>query len=218
MSTVFKERYLGVAFDLDGVIVDSEAAHMNIYVNILSEFGTSIHADQYKTFVGKSDYEITKMIVESKSLPISREELQNRYKQGLADWLDAGDLPVVEGVRELIRMLHEEGIRLAVASSSSRMNIEKSLAGAGVREYFDTIVSAEDVQNGKPAPDIYLESVRKMGLQPHECAAIEDAHYGALSAKRAGLYTVGFHNPNSGDQNLSIADIVVDSMAQLYDR
>jgi beta-phosphoglucomutase-like phosphatase (HAD superfamily) len=93
--------------------------------------------------------------------------------------------------------------------------IEGVLAKFRIREYFSCVVSGEEVANGKPAPDIYVEASSMLGVMPEQCMALEDSRNGVLAAKRAGMRCIGCLNPNSGHQDLSAADMVVRSIAEI---
>ena len=120
-------------------------------------------------------------------------------------------LEPAEGVRELIVSLRNKGIKTAVASSSHIRLIETVLEKTGLGEYFDETVSGCDVENGKPAPDIFLRTAEILGAGTEECVVIEDSFNGVKGAKAAGMKCIGFRNPESGNQNLSASDLIIDS-------
>ena len=120
-----------------------------------------------------------------------------------------------KGVIELLKKLKRKGIKLGIASSSHRNLIEYILRRLNIVRLFDFVVSAEDIANSKPNPEIFLRSARGLRVEPVECLVVEDAKLGVEAAKNAGMRVVGYRNPNSGDQDLSRADMIIDDFAKL---
>jgi HAD superfamily hydrolase (TIGR01509 family) len=125
-------------------------------------------------------------------------------------------LPLLDGAVDAVRRL-AAGFTLAVASSSNRPLIDAVLDVAGIADCFAATVSSEEVAHGKPAPDVYLEAARRLGVDPHRCAAVEDSHGGIRSAKAAGMRVIAIPNPTypPDAEALAQADVVVRSLAEL---
>ena len=120
------------------------------------------------------------------------------------------------GVVQLVRVLQERGLTLAITSSAVRSSIETILIRLGLRDAFALIVDGSEVTNGKPDPEAYLVTARRLGVRPDECVVIEDSEVGVLAAKRAGMTCIAVRNPRAQTfQDLSAADRVVDSMEEL---
>jgi HAD superfamily hydrolase (TIGR01509 family) len=119
------------------------------------------------------------------------------------------------GVAQLIINLHKHGFLLAVASSSPHEQIDFILKKFEIKRFFHAIVSGEDVEAGKPHPEIFLKATDMLGVTPDSCVVIEDSHNGVTAAKRAGMKCIGFVNLNSGNQDLSKADILIHSFGEL---
>jgi HAD superfamily hydrolase (TIGR01509 family) len=127
------------------------------------------------------------------------------------------ELPVVPGAVEAVRRLHGEGVRLAVASSSNRELIDTVLRRLGLAALFETTVSSEEVARGKPAPDVYLETARRLGLDPARCAAVEDSASGIRAAHAAGMRVIAYpnrHYPPAAEV-LALADAVVQNLGDV---
>jgi HAD superfamily hydrolase (TIGR01509 family) len=126
------------------------------------------------------------------------------------------ELPLIDGAQEAVRRLAGE-FRLAVASSSNRPLIDAVLQAAELEPYFEATVSSEEVAHGKPAPDVYLEAARRLGVEPAHCAAVEDSHGGIRSAKAAGMRVIAIPNPSypPDDESLAQADVTLGSLADL---
>jgi HAD superfamily hydrolase (TIGR01509 family) len=127
------------------------------------------------------------------------------------------DLPVVPGAVEAVRRLHGDGLRLAVASSSNRELIDAVLRRLGLAALFEVTVSSEEVARGKPAPDVYLETARRLALDPMRCAAVEDSASGIRAAHAAGMHVIAYpnrHYPPAAEV-LALADSVLDGLDDL---
>ncbi|WP_066648626.1 HAD family hydrolase [Christensenella timonensis] len=217
MGNNFLEGYDAVIFDLDGVIINSEPIHMDILNDMVRPYGGELETWDYnENFVGKCEQDCWGEIKRRYQIPYSVEELIERYVDGISRYFETTqNPPVLPGVRELVGMISAKKRKLAVASSSSKKNIMLSLKSAGIRDYFDALASAEDAGRGKPAPDVYLNACEALEVQPHKGIAIEDSAAGVKAAKAAGLYAIGLKNPDSGEQDLSLADRVVGSLEEL---
>ena len=123
----------------------------------------------------------------------------------------------IRGLKELLSYARDKGLVLAVASSSSLHNINLVLKAIGLIQFFSLIASGEQVPKNKPFPDIYLKTAELLKLVPDECMVVEDSANGVKSAKVAGMYCVGFRNPGSGNQDLSPADMIVDSLRKIIE-
>jgi HAD superfamily hydrolase (TIGR01509 family) len=125
-------------------------------------------------------------------------------------------LPLIDGAVDAVRRLADE-FTLAVASSSNRPLIDAVLDVAAIADAFAATVSSEEVARGKPAPDVYLEAARRLGVEPTQCTAVEDSHGGIRSAKAAGMRVIAIPNPTypPDDAALALADVVLPALADL---
>jgi HAD superfamily hydrolase (TIGR01509 family) len=177
-----------VVFDCDGVLVDSEPLADEIWARVLSTYGYEMTADDgavcrgtseattYAHFAGRTDlppFEAFMAEIDTIRVPV--------YEQRLVAFDDAADT---------VRSLAAQAVTMAVASSSRRHALEGKLELTGLDRYFDVIVGGDEVDHGKPAPDVYLEAAARLGVAPTACLAIEDADLGAQSAAAAGMRTV----------------------------
>jgi HAD superfamily hydrolase (TIGR01509 family) len=204
-----------VVFDLDGVLVDSEHVWDEIREQLARERGGRWHAGAQRAMMGMSSPEWSRYMHDEIGLAETPEEinaevvrrLEGRYREAL---------PLVDGAAEAVERLASRW-PLAVASSSNRPIIDLVLELSGVAPLFRATVSSEEVAAGKPAPDVYLEAARRLGVAPGRCAAIEDSHNGIRSGKGAGMAVVAIPNPRypPGDDALAEADVVLDSIEEL---
>ncbi|TVQ96090.1 MAG: HAD family phosphatase [Spirochaetaceae bacterium] len=207
-----------VIFDMDGVLVNSEPVYMDIERNLFQSVGADISSTEHDGFVGTPVAGLWKLVVSRATLPCSVAELHEASRARIREWLaEPGPLTPMPGVIELLNLLDAGDIPFAVASSSSPHNIEAILRRLGIRERFAAVVSGHEVPRGKPAPDVFLEAARRLGANPAGCTVFEDAHFGVAGAKAAGMFCVGVRNPGSGNQDLSAADLVVDSLTEVLE-
>jgi HAD superfamily hydrolase (TIGR01509 family) len=200
-----------VVFDLDGVIVDSEQVWDDVREQLAKERGGRWHEGAQAAMMGMSSPEWSVYMHDEIGLEESPEEINAEVvRRMLARYRES--LPLIDGAVEAVRRLAPE-FTLAVASSSNRPLIEVVLERAGLAELFAVVVSSEEVAAGKPAPDVYLEAARRLGVEPVRCAAIEDSANGIRAAHAAGMRLIAIpnrHYPPAPDA-LALADVVLSS-------
>ncbi|MEF2965323.1 HAD family phosphatase [Paenibacillus sp. M1] len=203
-------------FDMDGVIVDSEPFHIDIDIKTMKHLGHEVEENVFIKYVGMTNPEMWKSVREEFSLVQSVEEII-AYQLGLKiTELEAIGMEPIEGIRELLLDLKARGIPAGIASSSPRVFIEAVLGKFGLEEFFAGIASGEEVEKGKPAPDVYLEAARQLRVEPEHCLVLEDSRFGVAAGKAAGMRCIGYLNPNSGLQDLTQADAVVKRISDIH--
>ena len=140
------------------------------------------------------------------------EQFEARYNADVLEQYQAG-APLIRGARELVAQLRDAGVPIAVASSSHREWVEAALTGAGLREYFDQTTAGDEVSLGKPSPEIYLKAAEKLGYDPADCIAVEDAPAGVESATAAGMRVVLVRSELTNDLDLT-SDWQVDDLTE----
>jgi HAD superfamily hydrolase (TIGR01509 family) len=202
----------GVIFDMDGVLIDSEPLYVEMNKELFGELGISMDPSEYHQFVGMSSPLMWTMIREKYSLRQSAAELMNIEKEKIHKLLSSDRISSpIGGVENLLESLRENDIVMSVASSSARKNVEIVLKKLDLENYFDSIVCGEDIQNGKPAPDIFLRASEQMNTEPASCTVIEDSYNGLCGAKSAGMRCIGYAGDSASKQDLSGADMIVKS-------
>jgi HAD superfamily hydrolase (TIGR01509 family) len=204
-----------VVFDLDGVLVDTEEVWDEARRGLVAERGGRWHDRAQREMMGMSSREWARYMHEELGMREPPEEISEAVVQRL-EALYRERLPLVPGAVEAVRRI---GARwpLGVASSSNRPLIDLVLELSGLAPLFQATVSSEEVERGKPAPDVYLEAARRLGCDPARCAAIEDSENGIRSATAAGMRVVAIPNrafPPSAE-TLRLAAVVLDSIAEL---
>lgn len=205
-----------VIFDLDGVLVDSEEFSMEATEQMLKELGIELTLEERERAFGRTDLDSYRECIKDRKLSLNPEDMVRR-KEEIYSKLISGKLKPIEGAAELIQSLGEKAVRMAVASSGTRNKIRASLREIGFEGLFETVVSAEDITQGKPNPEIFLKAAERLGVPPAQCLVIEDAQAGVEAAKAAGMKCLAFKSPNTHGQDLSKADKTIDSLKQAED-
>jgi len=179
-------RFAAVIFDMDGVLVDSEPMHVDAMRELLRPYGIPYTDSENEEFFGFTDLEVFERLRERYGLAADPRELTRRRARLLVRWTRERAVPM-PGVPDVPRRLRALGYRLAVASSSASEVIEATVDVLGLAPVFETLVSGLEVGRGKPAPDVFLETARRLALPPRECVVVEDSRNGLRAAKAAGM-------------------------------
>ena len=205
-----------VIFDMDGVIVDTEPVHNYAYYQHFKELGIEVSAEMYASFTGNSTKNVFQKIKDHFGVAEDIPTLVEKKRSLFNDAFDTkADLFLLEGVEELIKQLHQNGIQLILASSSSKVTINRVFNRFNLHTYFSYIVSGEDFPQSKPNPDIFLEAVRLSKSNKENCIVIEDSTNGIKAANAAGVFCVGYRSVNSKKQDYSLANLVIDRFEEL---
>jgi len=204
-----------VVFDLDGVLLDSEEIWDRAREGLARERGGRWHNRAQRDMMGMSSTEWSRYMADVIGLPEPPEEINREVVHRLTE-LYREELPAIAGAREAVERLAARW-PLGLASSSNRELIDLALELLGVEHLFTATVSSEEVARGKPAPDVYLEAARRLGVDPTTAAAVEDSHNGILSAKAAGMRVIAIPNAHfpPDEDAVAAADVVLDSLAEL---
>jgi HAD superfamily hydrolase (TIGR01509 family) len=205
-----------VIFDMDGVIVDTEPVHRYAYYKQFEELNIEVTEAMYTSFTGFSTRNTFQTLKEQFQLTHEVENLIQRKRNIFNDAFDTKeDLELLDGVRTLIEDLHQNGIQLILASSASKVTIDRVFTRFGLHDFFTHIVSGEDFPKSKPHPAIF-EHAASLSTAPKEnCIVIEDSTNGVRAAKAAGIYCVGYVSEHSKDQHLDEADLVINHFKEL---
>ncbi|MBI4638537.1 MAG: HAD family phosphatase [Candidatus Rokubacteria bacterium] len=179
-------RFAAVVFDMDGVLVDSEPLHVDAMREVLRPYGVPYTDRENEEFFGFTDPEVFRVLRARYGLAADEEELTRRRAALVVELTRTRSVPMA-GVPEVPTALRALGYRLAVASSSALDVIRATIDTLGIAALFETLVSGLDAGRGKPAPDVFLETSRRLGLPPGACLAVEDSRNGLLAAKAAGM-------------------------------
>lgn len=201
---------------MDGVIIDSEPIYFQIQKKVFDKLGFYVSDEEYNTFIGLGVRTMWERLKSFRILSQSIEELIKLNNKMILDFFkEYQEIQTIPYFRKFLNSVLKEGMKVAVASSTSKATIKVILEKLNLLKPFDVIISGEEVKNGKPAPDIFLETARRLKLPSESCIVIEDSANGVIAAKNAKMKCIGFSNPNSGSQNLSKADRVIKCFSEI---
>lgn len=205
---------LAVLFDVDGVLVDSYAAHRRSWQRLAAEEGLPFSEEAFRRTFGRTSRESIAFFwpgrasdaarLDARKEELFRAEIRERF-------------PAMDGAREVVRVLHAAGFALAVASSAPPENVELTIERLGVRDRFGAVVTGRDVSRGKPDPQVFLLAAERLGVPPPRCVVVEDAPAGVLAAHRGGMKAVALLSTGRRREDLDEAkpELVVTSLREL---
>ena len=201
----------GAIFDMDGLMFDTEQVWQKNWRKIADEMNVTLD-ESFKSFICGTSGKLMNEVVErfyhvEDGAPIAAECIR-RVHEDLASFT-----PEKPGIHEILEFFKSQGVKMAVASSSSIDQIRKNLENTGTEEYFDALVSGLQLSNGKPAPDIFLKAAEMMGLDPTDCYVFEDAFNGVRAGYAAGCKTIMIPDMNQPTEEIkALAYGVYDSL------
>ena len=202
-----------VVFDWDGVVVDSSAHHERSWEILATRRGLPLPADHFKRGFGKKNNVIIPDLGWA-TAPGDVDALAHEKEEIYRSLVREKGIVPLSGVRELLTALRSKDIPCAIASSTERANLDLPLDLMAMREFFDVIVSGEEVVHGKPDPAVFLLAAERLGIAPADCVVIEDALVGIEAAKRAGMPVLAVATTNPL-RALGSADAAVESLLQV---
>jgi HAD superfamily hydrolase (TIGR01509 family) len=204
-----------VVFDLDGILVQSEELWDEARRELAQEHGIEWPDGATDAMMGMSSKEWSRYVHDEVGVPDSPEEINRRVLEKLEQRYRT-DLPWIDGAQDAVRRM-AASFPLGLATSSNREIIDIVMEVGGFGDLLQVTLSSEEVERGKPAPDVYLEATKRMGVEPARTAAIEDSTNGLLAASSAGMRVIAIPNDAHppAEKGLAVADVVLDSIDEL---
>lgn len=187
---------IGVIFDMDGTLLDTQRIYIDAWNIVGNEFGIANMGRLMPDVCGMSEHN-WKAYLRNRFPTLDIEPFHTKVKDYIAAY---GEVRFKAGAEQLLDFLKEKNIKIAIASGSGRELIEYCMNKLGALERFDVVVGGADVKNGKPAPDIFLLAAEKLGIAPEDCFVMEDSKNGLLAAHRAGIRAIGIPDIVSFDE------------------
>lgn len=205
-----------VIFDMDGVIFDTESLYLKHWCSIFSKYGYEMTKENYLLVMGRG-----RKVVKEKFLSIYGENLpiDNMYKEKdyeLSKYIEENEVPIKEGAYELLEFLKVNGYKVALATSAKRGRAMKHLKDSRFENYFDVIITGEDIEKTKPNPEIFLKALERLNIEPKKAIVIEDSIAGIKAAKNAGIFAI--HVPDLKELDEEIikeADIIASNLLEV---
>ncbi|MBI4175661.1 MAG: HAD family phosphatase [Candidatus Aenigmarchaeota archaeon] len=195
-------------FDIDGTLLDTEGLQYLSWLEVLKPFGVSFTEEEYADYVGKSTTLVERELVNRYGIGLKEEgSLAKPKKELVMRWFEERPIPFMPYARKAMDYLRGRGVSLAAASNNSSAETTLKLFRKGILRYFSRISTRNDVERGKPYPDIYLHAASALGFEKEEMIAAEDTEYGVESAHSAGIFTCAIPNKYTVKQDFSKADM-----------
>ncbi|MAT99145.1 MAG: beta-phosphoglucomutase [Anaerolineaceae bacterium] len=187
-------------FDMDGTIVDNMGVHTAVWLDVLAEFGVEITAAEFQaTMAGMTSLETLRKLVNPEMTDTQAAEIARRKEEQYREQYRAAMQPV-RGLLSLLQEARRAGMSLAVATAAGNDNIDFVMNGLALWDSFDAVVGADDVERGKPHPDLFLLAAERIGVPPEHCLVFEDALTGLEAARRAGMAAVAVTTSHNIDE------------------
>lgn len=183
-------RLSAVILDLDGLMLDTERVARQAWQRAASERGYTIDDSLYTQIIGRTPRDTKRLLVDALGDEFPYREAQLSQQQSFEQAIEQGELEPKPGLHKILHTIEDLELRKAVATSTPRTSALRKLSAVGMQRAFETIVCGDEVTNGKPAPDIFLEAARRLGSPPDGCVVLEDSDPGVRAAHAAGMKVI----------------------------
>jgi HAD superfamily hydrolase (TIGR01509 family) len=203
-------------FDFDGLILDTEMPDYQAWEQVYQSYGVTLPLEKWGSIIGgnaESDFEPYGYLESLVGKPVDREQIWVTRRKSYLDTLESQ--PVLPGVMDYLNAAKQKNLGLAIASSSPENWVEGHLSRLELRDYFDVVVTADDVMHTKPSPELFLLAAQQMKVDPAATIVLEDSPNGIKAAKRAHMFAVAVPNKVTRQLDLSEADLQLNSLAEM---
>ena len=191
-----------VIFDMDGVIFDTEKVYLDIWIEVFEKYGYKMTKELYVNVMGTGRKNVIKTFLENFGDDLPIEKMYDEKDNQLFYIIENQGIPLKEGVKELFSMLKEKNYKIALATSAKRERVEKQIKDKWLKESFDAIVCGDDVEKGKPSPDIFLKAAKKIDVEPENCFVVEDSPAGIKAAFSGGMKGIHVEDLKAADEDI----------------
>lgn len=205
-----------VIFDMDGVIIDSEPLHRYAYNEMFKDVNIEVSDTLYESFTGQSTINICKKLCDLfqlKETPQYLVSLKRKHYEYVFD--NDKDFDLIDGVLDLIKDYHANGLTLVLGSSASMPGIKRIFKRFNLNQYFKAKLSGADLKASKPHPEIFIKAAEASGFKRSECIVIEDSTNGVKAAYAAGIFCIGYNSLHSKNQDYSKANLVITDFEEI---
>lgn len=207
-------RLKAAVFDLDGLMIDSEPLQLRGTNLALKPLGIQIDEAEWMRMVGRRTIDNLERLRDTYGFEADLQDVK-RVKDEEYRRLITLEIPQMPALHSAMEVCREGGLDLALASCSVRTDVEIVLDSLGLSEDFQVVVTGDDVSIGKPDPEIFLETARRLRVSPHACVVLEDTAYGLAAAKATGMWCIAVPNRFTADQDFEKADLVLETLGEL---
>ena len=191
-----------VIFDMDGVIFDTEKVYLDIWIEVFEKYGYKMTKELYVNVMGTGRKNVIKTFLENFGDDLPIEKMYEEKDNQLFYIIENQGIPLKKGVKELFSMLKEKNYKIALATSAKKERVEKQIKDKWLKESFDAIVCGDDVEKGKPSPDIFLKAAKKIDVEPENCFVVEDSPAGIKAAFSGGMKGIHVEDLKAADEDI----------------
>lgn len=191
-----------VIFDMDGVIFDTEKVYLDIWTEVFEKYGYKMTKELYVNVMGTGRKNVIKTFLENFGDDLPIEKMYEEKDNQLFYRIENQGIPLKEGVKELFSMLKEKDYKIALATSAKKERVEKQIKDKWLKESFDAIVCGDDVEKGKPSPDIFLKAAKEIDVEPENCFVVEDSPAGIKAAFSGGMKGIHVEDLKVADEEI----------------
>ena len=191
-----------VIFDMDGVIFDTERVYLEIWKSVFEKYGYKMTKELYITVMGTGRKNVLKTFLENFGGDLPIEKMYEEKDNQLFYIIENQGIPLKKGVKELFSMLKEKNYKIALATSAKRDRVEKQIKDKWLKESFDAIVCGDDVEKGKPSPDIFLKAAKEIDVEAKDCFVVEDSPAGIKAAFSGGMKGIHVEDLKVADEDI----------------
>ena len=187
---------------MDGVIFDTEKVYLDIWTEVFEKYGYKMTKELYVTVMGTGRKNVIKTFLENFGDDLPIEKMYEEKDNQLFYRIENQGIPLKEGVKELFSMLKEKDYKIALATSAKKERVEKQIKDKWLKESFDAIVCGDDVEKGKPSPDIFLKAAKEIDVEPENCFVVEDSPAGIKAAFSGGMKGIHVEDLKVADEEI----------------
>lgn len=208
-----QDKLAAVVFDLDGLMVDTEPLAREAWRQVLVAYGRSLDDDLFAKMIGLRLEDSTMLLIRELGLSVAPADLAQKESESFFEIMKSG-VATMPGLHTFLETLQRYDLPWAVATSSGLVYAKKVLSMIGLLESCRSIAAGDEVQRGKPHPELYLLASQRLGVEPHSCLALEDSAPGCQAAKAAGMLTIAVPSPLAADAEYPCADLICSSLEE----
>ena len=202
-------------FDMDGLMIDSEQLYMKVQHELADRFNRTLTREIRQQMMGRKPIESLRFFVQTLDIPITAGKMLE-IRTGMIKEGFSKEIIAMPGLFHILDTYFGK-LKLAVGTGSQKELMDMVVDRLNIREKFDVLQNSDDVENGKPDPEIYLKACGKLGLPPGECVVLEDSLNGIIAGKRAGCYSIAVPSEYTNDQDFSSADYIAKDLFDAAD-
>jgi HAD superfamily hydrolase (TIGR01509 family) len=202
-------------FDFDGVIIDTETPAYQTWQEVFNAHGVRLDRSLWQRIIGggAARFDAHEHLEDLAGARLDRDAIRRSQRERYLSLVQSN--PLLPGVLDYIKEARRLGLKLGVASSSTRAWVEEQLEERDLLPYFHCVVTRDDVTSVKPDPELFVVAMKRLGTSPHRAVAIEDSLNGVTAARRAGMFCVAVPNPMTSDMDLGDADLRLGALSEM---